>query len=98
MWRAGLVASACCIFAHPHCMEGITTDAVAEAVIAQLDRIEVHAEEFALNEPGKLGILRSVEVAFRDLAFTNQGQVREGFRFWRRRVPGQPSGRAFIRG
>jgi ADP-heptose:LPS heptosyltransferase len=36
-----------CIFATPHCMEGITTDAVAEAVIGQLDRIELHAEEFA---------------------------------------------------
>jgi hypothetical protein len=30
-------------------MEGITTDAVAEAVIAQLDRIELHAGEVARN-------------------------------------------------
>ena len=36
-----------CIFATPHCMEGISTDAVAEAVIAQLDRIESHVGEVA---------------------------------------------------
>ena len=31
-----------CIFATPLCMEGITADAVADAVITQLDRIETH--------------------------------------------------------
>jgi len=33
-----------CIFATPLCMEGITAAAVADAVIAQLDRIETHAQ------------------------------------------------------
>lgn len=36
-----------CIFATAHCMEGITTDAVAEVVIAQLDRIESRSGEVA---------------------------------------------------
>ncbi|MDQ6769524.1 MAG: glycosyltransferase family 9 protein [Gemmatimonadota bacterium] len=36
-----------CIFATPHCMEGITTDAVTETVIAQLDRIESRNGEVA---------------------------------------------------
>lgn len=36
-----------CIFATPHCMEGITTDTVAEAVIAQLDRIASRSGEVA---------------------------------------------------
>lgn len=36
-----------CIFASAHCMEGIRTDGVAEAVIAQLDRIESHSSEVA---------------------------------------------------
>jgi ADP-heptose:LPS heptosyltransferase len=36
-----------CIFATPHCMEGITTDAVAEAVVVQLDRIESHQRQVA---------------------------------------------------
>jgi heptosyltransferase-2 len=36
-----------CIFATPHCMEGITTDAVADAVIAQLERIESHSGDVA---------------------------------------------------